>query len=123
MKESLNFIYRNFGVPKSIQSDNGKEFVNELLHTFHQNLNIRVVHVRPKNPRAQGQVERANQTIKRSLAKTLANTTVKRWIEHHDEDVYMYNITKHRASNKPPFVLFHGHQGFNTSMAPFLILI
>lgn len=54
----------NFCVPRSIQADNGKEFRNSLLNDYHRNLNVTVVHGRPRNSRAQGQVERVNQTIK-----------------------------------------------------------
>ena len=116
VKESLNFLYCHFGMPKSIQADNGKEFSNILLREFHLSLNIQVVHGRPRNPRAQGQVERVNQTIKRWLAKTLENTDNKRWIDHLSEVVYKYNITKHRATNQSPFMLFYGHPGFNSSI-------
>lgn len=113
VKECLEHIYMNFGVPVSIQADNGKEFSNQLLREFHSQLNVRVVHGRPRNPRAQGQVERVNQTIKRWLAKTLMHTTEKRWIDHLQSVVFSYNITMHRATNQSPFQLFHGQPGFN----------
>jgi transposase InsO family protein len=116
VKESLEFIYDNFGVPVSIQADNGKEFSNQLLRDFHNALNIRIVHGRPRNPRAQGQVERANQTLKRWLAKTCQENNSMRWIDFHAKIVKTYNTTKHRATNVSPFFLFHGQSGFNTAV-------
>ena len=114
VKECLLHIYTNFWVPETIQADNGKEFSNQLLREFHAQLNVTVVHGRPRNPRAQGQVERVNQTIKRSLSKTLCNSTEKRWIDYLDLVVFKYNTLIHRATNQSPFRLFHGHSGFNT---------
>lgn len=106
VKQSLEFLFDNFGVPRSIQSDNGKEFRNQALHTFLESLNINVIHGRPRNPKSQGQVERVNQTIKRWLAKKLHGTNGQRWINFHRDVVYAYNRTIHRATNKSPFVLF-----------------
>jgi hypothetical protein len=113
VKECLKFIYMNFGVPNSIQADNGKEFRNRLLVDYHRDLNVSVVHGRPRNPRAQGQIERVNQTLKRMLSKALDSVVEKRWIDLLEDIVHQYNTTIHRATNKSPFFLFHGQEGFN----------
>jgi hypothetical protein len=113
VKECLEFIYMNFGVPVSIQADNGKEFRNRLLNEYHRDLNIRVIHGRPRNPRAQGQIERLNQTIKRFLSKALSERQEKRWIDVLAAVTHQYNTTLHRATNQVPFFLFHGQSGFN----------
>lgn len=117
VKMCLEHIYSNFGMPQAIQADNGKEFRNELLKEFHMKLNITVIHGRPRNPQAQGQVERVNQTIKRWMAKTLETSEIKRWIDIHQDVVHVYNRSVHRATNKTPFFLFHGQNGFNTRPA------
>lgn len=113
VKQSLEFIFDNFGVPLSIQSDNGKEFRNQVLHDFLSSNNINIIHGRPRNPKSQGQVERVNQTVKRWLSKKLYGTNGQRWIDFHRDVVYAYNRTIHRAVNHSPFMLFFGHQGFN----------
>ena len=113
VKESLKYIFDNFGIPLSIQSDNGKEFRNRELAEFLTSLNIDVIHGRPRNPKSQGQVERLNQTIKRWLAKKLHETNSFRWIDYLSDVVLMYNKTVHSATDKSPFVLFHGQSGFN----------
>jgi hypothetical protein len=77
VKECLKFIYMNFGVPEAIQADNRKEFRNRLLLDYHRDLNVRVKHGRPRHPRSQGQIERANQTIKRCLGKALSGVQEK----------------------------------------------
>ena len=57
VKECLKFIFDNFGEPEEFQSDNGKEFKNQLLKDFLLNRNIKIIHGRPRNPKAQGQVD------------------------------------------------------------------
>ncbi|TBU11744.1 hypothetical protein CWI38_1057p0010, partial [Hamiltosporidium tvaerminnensis] len=74
VRDSLKFLFNNFGVPVAIQSYNGREFKNTLLEAFLTDLNIKIIHGRPHNSKAQGQVERVNQTIKRWLAKKLHET-------------------------------------------------
>lgn len=117
VKNSLEYIFKNYGTPLSIQADNGKEFRNNLLHEYLNNLNILVIHGRPRNPKSQGQVERVNQTVKRWLAKKVHGTGVCRWIDFHTDIIYYYNTTIHRATGKSPFLLFHGHQGFNNPLS------
>jgi IS30 family transposase len=71
VKECLEFIFMNFGAPLSIRVDNGKEFRNCVCTELHNDLGIRVIHGRPRHPKSQGQIERANQTIKKWLVKDL----------------------------------------------------
>jgi hypothetical protein len=103
----------NFCVSKSIQADNEKEFRNSLLNDYHRNLYVTAVQGIPRNPRVQGQVERVNQTIKRRLSKALNGVAEKRWVDLLPIIVRQYNTTIHRATNKSPFMLFHGQSGFN----------
>ncbi|TBU11302.1 hypothetical protein CWI38_1276p0020 [Hamiltosporidium tvaerminnensis] len=82
VRDSLKFLFNNFGVSVAIQSDNSREFKNALLEAFLTDVNIKIIHKRPRNSKAKGQVERVNQTIKRWLAKKLHETGGRRWIEH-----------------------------------------
>ena len=76
-------------------------------------MNIQIIHGRPRNPKAQGMVERVNQTVKRWLGKVLhANNTLK-WIDYLETVVYKYNIFIHQATRKSPFYLFFNTLGFN----------
>ena len=56
-----------FGKPKSIQTDNGKEFTNALLNKYCDELEIKLFHGRPYHPQSQGTVESFNKEIKRLL--------------------------------------------------------
>lgn len=113
IKNCLQYIFDNFGDPLEIQSDNGKEFKNSLLREFLLGRNIKIIHGRPRNPKAQGQVERVNQTIKRRLSKSLEGSNIKKWIEYLDSVVLAYNRSPHNATGQCPFYLFHKNSGFN----------
>jgi IS30 family transposase len=111
--ECLKYIFENYGVPLAIQSDNGREFKNQVLRDYMLSKHIRIIHGKPRNPKAQGQIERANQTIKRWLSKGLYEINSKQWILIHSNVVKQYNLTVHRATGKSPFLLFHRNNGFN----------
>lgn len=111
------FIYEN-GAMKILQCDNGKEFINSEIQKLCDEFKIRKIHGRPRHPQSQGQVERLNQTICRSLQKHLYESNTKRWIGILDKVIYNYNISIHSATKKSPFELFHRRKGYNTTIIP-----
>lgn len=113
MVAALENCFHLFGVPDAIQVDNGKEFTNHQLKTLCGKMHIQIIHGRPRNPKAQGMVERVNQTVKRGLARTLFVQDSHRWIDHLEAIVYNYNCAVHRATGKSPFFLFFGKNGYN----------
>ncbi|TBU09605.1 hypothetical protein CWI38_2134p0010 [Hamiltosporidium tvaerminnensis] len=70
-RDSLKFLFENFGVPVAIQSDNSQEFKNTLLEAFLTDLNIKIIHGRPHNP------------------KRWHKTGGRRWMEHLN-NVFMH---------------------------------
>jgi hypothetical protein len=54
-----------FGPPKTIVSNQGTEFINDVLDGLCKNLNIPHNITEAYNPRAKGKVERLNQTLVR----------------------------------------------------------
>lgn len=111
--ESFRSVVFKEGAPKYLQTDNGKEFINETLNQFLINNNIIRIRGRPRHPQNQGQVERANQTLVRKLSKALALNLNKEWINILDRITFRYNCTWNRAINMTPFKAFRGRNGFN----------
>ncbi|MDO9013584.1 MAG: integrase [Polynucleobacter sp.] len=65
-------LFEANGVPRIIQSDNGREFENEETRRFFSVMHVEFRHGLPRKPSTQGQIERANQTIvSRRLRKAL----------------------------------------------------
>ncbi|TBU19107.1 hypothetical protein CWI38_0221p0050 [Hamiltosporidium tvaerminnensis] len=56
VKNFLKFLFDNYGIPAAIQSDNNKEFENELLETYLTAFNVQIIHRGPRKLKAQGQV-------------------------------------------------------------------
>jgi len=58
------------GCPAILQSDNGREFVNQVITEIMSMWPAaKLVHGRPRHPQSQGSVERGNQDIENMLAK------------------------------------------------------
>ncbi|TBU08188.1 hypothetical protein CWI38_2294p0010 [Hamiltosporidium tvaerminnensis] len=93
-----------------------------MMDSFLTDLNIKIIHGRPRNLKAQGRVERVNQTIKRWLAKKFHDTDGRRWMEHFNNFVYAYTRTIHGATNKSLFMPFFRQPGFNNTLSGSIII-
>ncbi|CAF1066503.1 unnamed protein product [Adineta ricciae] len=86
-------IFFQFGPPHILQSDNGREFVNELINSLEvdfpgikeklnmtyslpyantvlDSVGMHIVHGRPRHPQTQGLIERANAILTDALGKS-----------------------------------------------------
>jgi RNase H-like domain found in reverse transcriptase/Integrase core domain/Integrase zinc binding domain/Reverse transcriptase (RNA-dependent DNA polymerase)/Chromo (CHRromatin Organisation MOdifier) domain len=64
-------LFCTFGVPKIVQSDNGPEFVNEVLRALVRLTGVDHRFISPYNPRADGKVERSIGTVMGIIKKEL----------------------------------------------------
>jgi transposase InsO family protein len=71
-------IFCLFGIPKILQSDNGPEFVNEILRSLVKVTGIDHRLISPYNPRADGKVERAIGTVT-SIIKKMLHGSINHW--------------------------------------------
>lgn len=69
------FLFQIEGFPTIFQSDNGKEFVAEILAKFLEQNNVQIKHGKPYHPQSQGQVENLNKRVKNLLSRYLQNLT------------------------------------------------
>ena len=60
------FILRN-GKPKILQTDNGREFCNNRVIEYCENMGIELIHSSPRHPSTNGVVERVHQNIRKAL--------------------------------------------------------
>jgi len=64
-------VIKILGLPVILQSDNGKEFVAQIITQICNILNIKIKHGHSWHPQAQGQIKHLNQTIGRGFTKLL----------------------------------------------------
>lgn len=70
----LREVFMAEGSPERFHSDNGSEFVNELADLVLDELGgVRNSHGRPRNPRCQGLIERANRSVKKKVLQKCMN--------------------------------------------------
>ena len=105
-------VFKILGPPDTLQSDNGKEFVAEIISQICNILGIRIKHGRPCHPQSQGQIERLNQTIGRGFTKLLWDNENKLqrkdWINVIDAFTVTYNSTVHSAHKRTPHEVMFG---------------
>lgn len=107
--EKLDSFFLIAGAPIILHSDNGLEFKSQEMKNLCQFYDVKQVFGRPRCPWIQGQVERFNQTIKRSLSKTvLSSGEGKKWIHSLKITIKMYNSTVHETTKNIPYNLFFG---------------
>jgi len=75
-------IFRMFGAPFILQSDNGREFSNKII----QNLvdmwpGMKLVHGKPRHSQSQGSVKRSNQDVRNVLVAWMSDNNTKTWSE------------------------------------------
>ena len=64
-----NQVFAVLGTPKILHSDNGREFVNEIIHSIVKEWpgEVIVVNGRPRNPKCQGLIDQGNGMVEKLL--------------------------------------------------------
>ena len=73
-------IFLLMGAPSILQSDNGSEFIAEVIRELKVVWpRLVMVHGKPRHPQSQGSVERANGDIKDMLVAWIADNNTNDW--------------------------------------------
>lgn len=117
--EAANFIYNDiicrYGIPESIQSDNGPQYANEVIENLVAILKLRHQFSTPYYPQANGRAERLIGTLKSMLTKSIQDTdreddgTVN-WTPALYSALYVYRSSKHTATGVSPALLIYGQE-------------
>uniref|UniRef100_A0A1I7UWV7 RNA-directed DNA polymerase n=2 Tax=Caenorhabditis tropicalis TaxID=1561998 RepID=A0A1I7UWV7_9PELO len=93
-------------IPEKLLTDQGKEFDNELFSHFTKLMNIEHVMTKGYNSRANGCVERFNQTIEGIIKKK--SPMPMEWDDQVAFAVYAYNSIVHKTTGETPMFLMYG---------------
>lgn len=111
----LSIIFREFGEPKVVQHDRGKEFdgkVTQLLKTR----NIKNIKSRPYHPQSQGKVERMHRSLKGKIAYDLtrAGPCGINWAKQLPKYQHILNHTpKECLAWNTPYDIYYGRDPHN----------
>lgn len=115
-------IFCIFCAPMILQSDNGREFVNQIINDLKCMWNnLKIVHGKPRYSQSQGSVERPNQDIQNILATWMQTNNSKSWSEGLRFVQLMKNRTFHSGIKRSPYQAMFGSDikiGLLTSILP-----
>ena len=101
-------VFTLFGLPKSIQSDQGSNFMSGLFQQVMSELNIEQYKSSAYYPESQGALERFHLTLK-NMIRTYCFQTVKHW----DEEIHLLLFASRESVQESlgfsPFELVFGH--------------
>lgn len=103
-----NFIV-HYGIPKTIHSDQGRNFESSIIKELCMILGINRSRTTPYHPMGNGITERFNRTLIQMLS-TLSEDKKHKWKEHIAGLVHAYNCTKHASTGYSPYFLMYGRE-------------
>jgi len=100
-------IICRYGVPHTIITDNGRQFIDKELAKFYTGLGIKHITSSVEHPQTNEQAEAANKVILVELRKRL-DIAKGRWPEELIEVLWAYRCTPQSSTNESPFNLVYG---------------
>lgn len=115
-------IFTTFGAPAILQSDDGREFANEVVEEVcNMWKDLKIVHGKPRHSQSQISVEHANQDIKNILGTWLQENKTKKWSEGLKFIQFIKNRTFHNGIKCSPYEAMFGSKpkiGLNNWVHP-----
>jgi transposase InsO family protein len=113
----LQNVWKLHGLPRSIVSDRGPQFVAEFTRELYRLLGITLSATTAYHPQADGQTERVNQELEQYL-RIFVNECQDDWDELLPMAEFQYNNHIHSSTQQTPFFLDsgrHPRMGFEPS--------
>lgn len=100
-----------FGIPRSILSDQGTDFMSELIKHLINLLKTKHLISSPYHPQTNGALERSHLTLKDYL-KHYIKPDQTDWDEYIQFAMFSYNSSIHSSTNFTPYELLFGHKAY-----------
>ena len=95
------------GVPKTIISDRGTQFLSRFWEHLHDSLGTELIKGSAYHPETDGQTERLNQVVE-DMLRACVLTSGKNWDEHLPLAEFSYNNSYHESIGMSPFEALYG---------------
>ena len=96
-----------YGVPESLHSDQGANFVSEVIQSLCTNLGINRTQTSAYHPEGNGQVEHFNRTLEAMLSKEIEEHQ-KDWDDHLQKVLFAYRTAVHDTTGYTPYFIISG---------------
>ena len=104
----LENVFARYGYPEMLRSDNGPQFVSSEFQSYLAECSIKWISTTPLWPQANGQVERTNRSVLKTLR--IANSEGRNLEQALLEFVVAYKSTPHAATGMTPYALMFGRE-------------
>ena len=88
--------------PQVLQTDNGGEFVNELLENWARQHNIHLARSMSYQPTSNALIENFNNILRKMMREGFIRTNSLNWIDYLDDYLYNRNHSKHSTTKHQP---------------------
>jgi hypothetical protein len=105
----IDNILKLHGVPKSIVSDRGVQFVSKFWRSLHQALKTKLEFNSAYHPQTDGQIERVNQVLQ-DMLRSCVLTYSKNWEDSLAFAEFSYNNGYHTSLKKAFFEVLYGRK-------------
>jgi transposase InsO family protein len=102
-----HMIYK-FGIPQTITTDQGAQFVSLEFREFGESMEIKLFNSSPYYAQANGQAEASNKIMIKLIQKKI-DQKPKRWHSVLNEALWAYRMAPHGATKTSPYELVCGH--------------
>ena len=116
----LLLIFLDFGAPRVLQSDNGREFTAQVIAELASIWSdLVLVNGRPRHPQSQGSVERSNSSMKNKLVAWMRDNSCPNWTLGIRFVQWQLNTCVSESTGKEPFRVMFGKKpclGLSTTL-------
>jgi len=109
MRAMYDGFFAQFGLPRQLHSDMGKNFESKLFHELCQITGINKSRTTPFHPQCDGQTERMNRTLLQMLRCT-ADDNPATWPQRLPTVMAAYRMTVHRVTGLTPNMAMLGRE-------------
>ena len=105
--EALIGIFSRVGFPREILSDNGAQFVSQVMKEVTRLISVKQLFSSPYHPMANGLCEKFNGTLKKMLIR-MSNEQPKEWDRFIEPLLFAYREVPQESTGFAPFELLYG---------------
>jgi transposase InsO family protein len=107
VKSLFYTIISTFGLPKSVLTDNGEEFMSYTFQNVLQRLRVQHLHTSPYHPQTNGRLEKFNDTVVQMLARLCAPDRQDQWDEYLPDALLAHRAhTSSSTGTSPAYMMF-----------------